>query len=1136
MEKEKVEDKPEEIESQDIYVPTFVIPALTSPQETTMAQVAVLPSDNRRLNENTLAQVAVFPSEKFQSEGMKYAKSCLQRKQTIGGQKLTIKKNDENVPEIWEMDKVLVSRINPGTTDDTLMNYLGPAAGVDPIDVVRGAKPDTVIIVFEEKPDFPKMLKRCNSRKLNGKSLLIQMVEKCRSVYAQDIDESITYDTVENFFCNKKRSGGGEVEEVDYHPEDGYCVVLFENPTDAENVASREKITINGKEIRVQMLYSQLGLPEQPINWADLPSINYPCEKHFLKFVKNVEVVAKEIEKTMQEKFVKVEWPKSGSDFDVKLICSVTKEVENARGILKKWKEEAQKSMENLIGKYAVQKHSILPEAWDTFLDKLKMLNIDHPEKVAVSLEAKQHIVVVVGLVENAEALTRKILDFVKIEELKIKTKKEKIEKNVPLDFHKCQQLWKTQYRKKLKAEFPDVDMNIDIDKKEVNFSGKSSEVNEAMIKMHEYLMITKSKSLRISIGRHEVFKSKDVRDSFLAEMKAKNNEAVWNVTEDKVEMTSSNMKMVEEALILFDEFIPEKSIKVKQLVKILTTHEWQACVKKLRESYGKKLNIFSSASEICVTSTKDIFQTVCTEVEHVLEECSKKCSVDKTLVRLTNAQFNYVKYFGEKELMKLSDEAKEKDLKITQNQENHSIDISGNYEDVKKAKEKFMIFVERLSEDIYSITKPGAKVFFNSANGREAIKRTAKASSCIIMNGGHQCHGSNDRGQKSRQAENRITFLIMSNSRDNIRKAKVKLDEVMDSEFGRTVIDISKHTLANYQKLEIKRLANDTEITIETTNIVIVGLIANVYDTTVAIHEYIQKVKSETREESDLKVKENASRIGKFVKWQYEVWCNKWIDFREDVNYQIETAHLLREESCTIQDRTGTEYVIDFKIMEEFEKNRSNNRYKIQRLEKLATSVCLPSKWAPMKRKQVMVEVKLNSSEEEYKQVLQRFQATSQEDVTVTEIRRIQNPYLYQQYAAKRIEIQMKNGKDPEQWLWHAAYPHTVNKIISNGFKRQYCIRHGTWCGAGVYFAVNASYSVGYCRVDTQGLRHIFSVQVATDEVCQGSGSLNVLPQKPGAKSHETYDSASDNPSRPVMFVIFHDSQAYPAYHIILK
>lgn len=55
------------------------------------------------------------------------------------------------------------------------------------------------------------------------------MVEKCWIIYVKGIDKSIIYDLVENFFCNKRKSGGGDVEKVDYYLEDGYCIVYFEN-------------------------------------------------------------------------------------------------------------------------------------------------------------------------------------------------------------------------------------------------------------------------------------------------------------------------------------------------------------------------------------------------------------------------------------------------------------------------------------------------------------------------------------------------------------------------------------------------------------------------------------------------------------------------------------------------------------------------------------------------------------------------------------------------------------------------------------------------------------------------------------------------------------------------------------------
>ena len=75
------------------------------------------------------------------------------------------------------------------------------------------------------------MSKRCKKKTLDGSTLSIQMVEKCNAVCVTGIDKTITVDTVDNFFCNKRRSGGGEVETVDYKPQDGYCIVYYVNPS-----------------------------------------------------------------------------------------------------------------------------------------------------------------------------------------------------------------------------------------------------------------------------------------------------------------------------------------------------------------------------------------------------------------------------------------------------------------------------------------------------------------------------------------------------------------------------------------------------------------------------------------------------------------------------------------------------------------------------------------------------------------------------------------------------------------------------------------------------------------------------------------------------------------------------------------
>lgn len=75
------------------------------------------------------------------------------------------------------------------------------------------------------------MFKLCNEKTLQGKPLYVQMLKKCQTISVKGIYQSITYDTVKDYFCNMKKSKVGDVEKVDYFPDDGYCIVYFDNPS-----------------------------------------------------------------------------------------------------------------------------------------------------------------------------------------------------------------------------------------------------------------------------------------------------------------------------------------------------------------------------------------------------------------------------------------------------------------------------------------------------------------------------------------------------------------------------------------------------------------------------------------------------------------------------------------------------------------------------------------------------------------------------------------------------------------------------------------------------------------------------------------------------------------------------------------
>ena len=92
---------------------------------------------------------------------------------------------------------------------------------------------------------------------------------------------------------------------------------------------------------------------------------------------------------------------------------------------------------------------------------------------------------------------------------------------------------------------------------------------------------------------------------------------------------------------------------------------------------------------------------------------------------------------------------------------------------------------------------------------------------------------------------------------------------------------------------------------------------------------------------------------------------------------------------------------------------------------------------------------------------------------------------------------------------------------------------------GDGVYFATSASYSVRdtYSVPDSNGNKRIYMCKVLTGEYTNGNGGMRIPPQKPSSGgTHILYDCVVDNVQSPSMYIIFHDTQAYPEYMILFK
>uniref|UniRef100_A0A3Q3LXD4 Poly [ADP-ribose] polymerase n=1 Tax=Labrus bergylta TaxID=56723 RepID=A0A3Q3LXD4_9LABR len=117
------------------------------------------------------------------------------------------------------------------------------------------------------------------------------------------------------------------------------------------------------------------------------------------------------------------------------------------------------------------------------------------------------------------------------------------------------------------------------------------------------------------------------------------------------------------------------------------------------------------------------------------------------------------------------------------------------------------------------------------------------------------------------------------------------------------------------------------------------------------------------------------------------------------------------------------------------------------------------------------------------------------------------------------------------ERTLYHGTSETSVKEICVHGFNRSF----STVYGQGVYFAVNSGLSVQdqYSPPNADGHKFIFVSKVLTGDYTKGCHSMKTAPLKETGDIPLRYESVTDDITKPSMFVIFNDTQAFPEYLI---
>uniref|UniRef100_A0AAY4D1M5 Poly [ADP-ribose] polymerase n=1 Tax=Denticeps clupeoides TaxID=299321 RepID=A0AAY4D1M5_9TELE len=180
-----------------------------------------------------------------------------------------------------------------------------------------------------------------------------------------------------------------------------------------------------------------------------------------------------------------------------------------------------------------------------------------------------------------------------------------------------------------------------------------------------------------------------------------------------------------------------------------------------------------------------------------------------------------------------------------------------------------------------------------------------------------------------------------------------------------------------------------------------------------------------------------------------------------------------------------------------------------------------------------------IENSSDEFQDVVKEFYDTIEEyhnKIRIIKVEKITNSLLYNQYKLKKASMLANpTSVGVERTLFHGTNERSVKEICVHGFNRSFCGKNATVYGQGVYFAVNAGLSVSdtYSPPNADGHKFVFMVKVLTGDYTVGQHEMKAAPLKEDSAIPLRFDSVTDSMSRPTLFVIFNDTQAYPEYLI---
>ncbi|KAL3863200.1 hypothetical protein ACJMK2_004966 [Sinanodonta woodiana] len=629
--------------------------------------------------------------------------------------------------------KLLITGLNEKITEDCLINFLEARGGVSPTEILYAEDDENKALVsFESPPDLKKLQDACQKKKLEGATLVISQVPISICVLVTNLATKTSEDTVQMYFENARRSGGGPVEKVEMNKEAGECLIYFEDLKVVDSVLGR-KHTLDNSEIQLQLFHPCIGRTTSVENrgkFQNPDSFVFKVNLHVIAFFRQVLNAKVRLEQELSKVHVRLVVPSGNSD-TLEVFPTLNVEMEGVRRLAKTWKETAKQKLEAYMEQLDCLEHQVMPDLWASTVTSLQKVHIPKAEDVIVCADQQQNIIRVVGFKDMVSHVSNNLKEIICDGEKELELKKQRTSDRRILQQHEIYFLSAVNFPGKVRDMCREVDCRIQHEDSSIVFEGILLDIKQAQLLMFETIQtIAKSTMPDYSRSKMELSALKETHDYIRQRLEENGCLGVWVYDGSGVIVYDVCDQKANEGIQIIKKCLVEYTINMTpEQSGVISSDAWNTMLADInRQHQGQTIiRALVRNSTIEITATDQIAG----KIIEIVQDFVSANALYKKQVTVDLRKMRYLEQWRKPQIDEICKSQQKNMVNIDLSQ--GIITLQGTQKGLREAEVMLSTLLKQMCCKQKSIEKPGIGKFLCSDKGEELIKHIEQVKKCTI-------------------------------------------------------------------------------------------------------------------------------------------------------------------------------------------------------------------------------------------------------------------------------------------------------------------------------------------------------------------------------------------------------------------